>query len=280
MTPRFVFLCSAAGLALAALSLPLQAEEKDGIVLARKGPPAPGTTVDVSYRFESKLSTKVQVDDREVSKDTDSISERQARLTAISPSKLQFEISGSKKTAGKSADAPDTFPLEGKPLVIEKKDDKWAIHKEDGSELSAEESKDLSGINPIRVLEADWLTFGGGTHKPGDQWQVDISRLSVFASLDHPAGTVAVEFVEVTKVDGVDCATIKMKMDVEGTGVHSGLKSHLKVDATEHRSLADLLTLDAKSTGTVEVSGKTASGHDLHSSGTMDTTITNVIHHP
>jgi hypothetical protein len=259
--------------------LPLQAKENDGIVLARNGPPAPGTTVDISHRSEAKLTIKVQVKDREGSKDGTITVEKQSRLTVVSPSKLQFEITGTKKTGGSSSDAPAPSPLEGKPLVIEKKGDQWAIHKEDGSELSKEEHNNLTGVNPVREMEADWLIFGGAAHKPGDQWQVDVSKLSVFASLDHPTGTVAVEFVEVTKVDGVDCATIKMKIDAEGTSASTGMNIHLKAEETEHRSLADLMPLDEKVTGTMECSGKTAAGNDFHGSGTLEDTTTKTIHH-
>jgi hypothetical protein len=279
MTPRSILLSGAAGLALAALSLPLQAEEKDGIVLAQNGPPAPGTTIEWSYHSESKLSTTVQVKDREGSKDRSLTTEKQGRLTTVSPSKLQLEIIGIKKTRGDSAEASDSFPLKGIPLVIEKKDDQWSIHKEDGSELSKEENKDISGINPIQSMESDWLIFGGAKHKPGDQWQVDASKLPVFASLDHPAGTITVEFVELTKVGEADCATLKWKIDLEGTSVSSGMKSHLKGEAMEHRSLADFMTLDGKSTCTIEYSGKTAAGNDIHGSGTMETIVTSVIHH-
>lgn len=261
-----------------ALSFPLCSLHAEEYVLARNEAPPVGTTIDCSYWQVGKMDLQYKDQGIPVSVQGGSSTGMDGRFAVISPSKFTFVIKNLQMTfTGVRDDGDEHDFLHGSPVVIEKKDGVWTRRKEDGSALSEEEEAEFTDFDPLEVQAQAWLIYGDTPRKPGDRWTVDLSKTDHFGALKHPTGTISAEFVDVTKVTGIDCATIKLNIDLKAeTGARGDIT--LKCEATEHRSLADRLALDMTSIETKEFHGK--DGVAMTGSTANRVTVSYIIHHP
>jgi hypothetical protein len=153
--------------------------------------------------------------------------------------------------------------LQGLPVIVEFKDGKWAASLEEG-EATAEQKKALEDYLEQLRAEADVATYGKDSRKPGDTWKVDLKSLKQFCGAEGLEGDFSVQFVEVKEVGGTPCAVLKAVFDLKGLSPKKKdepqLKMTVKGEAVVHRSLADLVDLEARLDGTVTAEGAPGGG--------------------
>jgi hypothetical protein len=153
--------------------------------------------------------------------------------------------------------------LQGLPVILEFKDGKWSAELEEG-EATPEQKQALEQLVEIQSRESDMATYGKEPRKPGDTWQVDPKGLKEFCGAQGLEGDYKVEFVEVKEIGGTPCAVLKSVFDLKGVSPKKKdepqLKMTVKGEAVVHRSLADLVDLEARLDGTVTAEGAPGGG--------------------
>lgn len=153
--------------------------------------------------------------------------------------------------------------LQGLPVILEFKEGKWAAALEEG-EATAEQKEALEELLGLLRAETEVATYGKEPRKPGDTWKVDPKSLKEFCGAQALEGDFKVEFVEVKEIGGTPCAVLKSVFDLKGLSPKEEdepqLKMTLKGESVVHRSLADLVDVEAKLSGTVLAEGAPGGG--------------------
>ncbi|MCW1887091.1 hypothetical protein OKA04_20300 [Luteolibacter flavescens] len=263
----------------------------DGHVLARAGSlPAPGKAVTETMVHDvagSALTLSVGEQKmegtygmKETSTEvTEGISETKARRILTSKTaEHRMIIMGQEQPSPEVAD-----PLQGLPVIFEKKDGKWTATLEEG-EPTEEQKTALEGQAKQQESDTDFLVYGDKPRKPGDKWEVDVKKLESFGGATGLTGTFSVEFVEVKEVAGTSCAVLKSTLDISGTAEKEGdapaMNIKLKGETLVHRSLADLVDLESKLTGTMTVEGSPNEGVKMTMTGPVTMTGTATVGKP
>lgn len=189
----------------------------------------------------------------------------------------------SKKTGGKmilneqaqpSPEKPD--PLEGLPVILERKEGTWTATLENGATPNAEQKKRLDKMVEEAAKDADFKMYGDTPRKVGDKWAADPSVLTNFGDAVDVKGTFAVEFVEVKEIAGVRCAVLKSTFEFKGKSESSEQSKAMDItmegEAIAHRSLADRVDLGVEIKGTMTVDGSPAPNVTIQMEGPMTMT--------
>jgi hypothetical protein len=264
----------------------------EGHVLARKGGlPLPGKAVTHSMLREMKdADLTLEMGDKKVPGKLTSKEASNEVVEGISPVKARRVLTSKTVEARmvvmeQEQPGPDKAdPLQGLPVILEEKDGKWDAALEEG-EATAEQKTALAEVAKNANENDDLAIYGETPRKPGDKWEVDLSKLPSFGGAKDLKGTFVVEFVEVKDVQGTSCAVLKSTVDLSGTTVKEGdegptLNIKLKGEATVHRSLADLVDLESKMTGTMGMEGEAGPGMKMAISGPITMTRTATVKAP
>lgn len=251
----------------------LHADEAKTYVLAKKGAmPAPGSTLTektIAQFGEAKMEYKIEfqtahgtLTSKETANDVlEGLAPGKMRRTLASKtteSRVVFQ--GIEEPSPEHADA-----LQGVPVIVEYKDNAWSAALEEGAP-DEEQKKALEEVLGNYRMESDLKIYGETPRKPGDKWDVDPKSLSQFAGVAKPEGSFSVEFVEIKDVGGTACAVLKSSFDLSGGSVDhadKGVKMKVKGEALAQRSLADLVDVQTKVTGTMRSEGTPAPGASM-----------------
>jgi len=174
-------------------------------------------------------------------------------------------------------------PLQGLPVIVEKKDGKWTATLEKG-EPTPQQKIVLDGLTKNRGEDEDRAIYGDVPRKPGDKWVVDLAKLPSFGEVIEPKGSFSIEFVEVKEIQGTSCAVLKSTMDLSGKMTQEGGEStmtiKMKGDVIVHRSLADLIDLESKTSVTMDMDGMGRPGMKMRIAGPVTITRTATLAKP
>jgi len=155
----------------------------------------------------------------------------------------EIEVEGQKTKTQDPASS-----LTGEKIVCEKKNGKWVSHLESGKKLDEIGDADLARWNPGQEIQDELALYGSEPRKVGDKWEANLSKLSTFASIVKPKGKLSAEFVKITEVNGEKCAEIRFTFDLAGNGDDESTTVKAKGERLVHRSLADRINRDEKTT--------------------------------
>jgi hypothetical protein len=247
------------------------AEEGAGHVLAREGLlPAAGKTFTqrtVSETGEAVLKYKL---DFQTAKGTiwrkEAANEVVEGLGEGKARRVLMSKTVEKRTVIQEMEQPEEeehHELQGLPVIVEFKEGKWAAALEEG-EATPEQKAELDEYLGTLRAETDVATYGKEPRKPGDSWKVDPKSLKEFCGAQALEGDFSVEFVEVKEIGGTPCAVLKSVFDLKGLSPKEEdepqLKMTLKGESVVHRSLADLVDVEAKLSGTILAEGAPGGG--------------------
>jgi hypothetical protein len=268
-------------LAVSLLSLCPAAEE--GHVLARKGglPPVGTTLTEATVHEMPDAVLALKMGEQEIPGTMSTKEVSNEVVEGLSPTKVR-RILTSKTSENRMVIMEQEQPapeegdaLQGLPVIIEEKDGKWTATLEEGK-ATEEQAEALEELVQEQVDDTDFAIYGDSPRKPGDKWDVDLKTLPTFGGATGMKGSFGVEFVEVKDFKGTPCAVLKFNVDLAGTTVKKGegpvMNIKLKGEALSHRSLADLVDLDFKLTGTVTVDGSPAPQATMTMTGPMTLT--------
>jgi len=275
---------------LAALLAGPVALAAEGHVLARKDDlTGVGKTVTrTTVREMNEAALTLEMGDKKLPGTVSSKEASNEVVEIISPSKARRTLA-SKTNEGRMVvmeqeqPMPEKAdPLQGLPVILEKKDGKWTATLEEGK-ATAEQEAALEKLETEGDGE-DLAIYGEAPRKPGDKWDVDLAKLPSFGGAKDLKGTFTMEFVEVKDIEGTPCAVLKSIVDVTGTTVKEGdepsLSMRMKGEALVHRSLTDLIDLDSKMTATMDMEGVAAGGVKMKISGPVTMTRTATVGKP
>ena len=193
------------------------------------------------------------------------------QLLVSGTTEMTTEINGEKQTPPAKSE-----PLEGVPVILERKDGKWTATLESGDKPSTEQQTALDKEAAEIGRNSDFQMYGDTPRKPGDKWDVDPSKLGGFADLEKLTGTFQMEFVEIKDYQGVRCAALKGTFDLKGKAQGNddsqALDMRLKGEAALLRAIDDMLDMDMKTDATVTVTGSPGPNVTMHVSGKMKMT--------
>lgn len=251
----------------------------EGIVLARKDfLPAVGTVVTTVASMDMEDAVmKVKAGPQEMEGTATQKSSGKETLEILSPEKLRRNVI-SKKNSGKMSingneqPADDkTDPLEGIPVIVERKGGTWTAALESGDKPDAAQQKGLDKMVDEIVRNSDLQMYGAAPRKVGDKWEVDPSKLMNFGEAEQITGTYSVEFVSVEDFQGTKCAVLKGIFEIKGKTVSEGnappMDLHFKGQAMSRRSIADMQDLDVEVDGTMAINGSPAPNVELEVKG-------------
>lgn len=172
-------------------------------------------------------------------------------------------------------------PLLGIPVILEKpsKDGTFTALMEKG-EATEEQKKELAEIAKTANSKDDLVIYGEQSRKPGETWEVDVSKLTDFADIRDLQGTMSLKFIEVKEIGGVRCAVLKCTYELRGEGAddEAGIgEMILKGEDLLHRSLEDLVNLDSKTEGRISMSTKEDADEPWEMKSPMNITVRNTI---
>ncbi|RYD17614.1 MAG: hypothetical protein EOP88_25655 [Verrucomicrobiaceae bacterium] len=255
----------------------------DAVVLAKKDflPPVGSVLTRVSSMSMEDSVLKVQAGPQEMEGTATQKGSSKETIEALSADKVRRVVI-SKKSGGKMTingnDQPTgdkTDPLEGKPVLLERKDGKWTAGLESG-EADADQRKSLDKMAEEITRNSDFQMYGDTPRKIGDKWDVDPSKLMSFADSKNLTGSYSVEFVSVEEFQGTKCAVLKATFEMNGEipseGEGAPMKMTLKGTAVSKRSIADMLDLDVDVDGTMTVKGSPAPNVNLEVKGPVKIT--------
>lgn len=174
-------------------------------------------------------------------------------------------------------------PLEGLPVIFEEKDGAWSAVLEKG-EPTAEQKALLDDLAKTAGVEEDFAIYGDTPRKPGEKWEVDLAKMPGFSGVTDVKGSFVVEFVEVKEIKGSSCAVLKSTVDITGKRETAGegqeLAIKMKGEIITHRSLADLLDLESKTSAEMSMEGDGPGGMKMKIAGPMTVTRTAAIGKP
>lgn len=141
-------------------------------------------------------------------------------------------------------------PLTGIPVILEKKADGSFTATLEKGEATPKQRKKLDALAREATAPDDLTMFGEQPRKPGDKWEVDVTKLSEFGDAKDLRGTMQVEFTGIEELQGMRCAVLKSTFDMTGTEAadnedETEMKVAMKGEEIFHRSLNDTVTLQA-----------------------------------
>ena len=271
----------------AVLACPVSFAAEGGHVLARKGGlPLPGKTITQSMvREMNDADLVLAMGDKKIPGKVSSKETTNEVVEGISPTKAR-RILTSKTTESRmivmerEQPGPEKAdPLQGLPVILEEKDGKWTAALEEG-EATPEQKTALDELAKKGNENDEFAIYGDAPRKPGEKWDVDLTKLPGFGGATDLKGSFVVEFVEVKEIQGISCAVLKSTVDVSGTTVKAGeepvLNIKMKGEVVIHRSLADLVDLESKMSATMDMEGQADGGVNMKITGpvTMNRTAT------
>lgn len=209
-----------------------------------------GTTLTLADTLTMKDVALEMVSPDEKGVGTMSSIERKAEVrtidskTQVTAMIIRDELEGSFIIEGRKIPQPDKKnPLHGKTLVFKKVDKSWTADLKEGS-------ADEKTQKAIDARLKQWndpsqaAMFGLERRKVGDTWNVDPSKLSLFADNkgEKPTGDFKMTFDSIRKHDGHECAVLIGDMDVTGR-MDDGQMVSLKGKSTVFISLEYLISL-------------------------------------
>lgn len=252
------------------------------VILAKRGylPPA-GTKAKLEASTTMTDSTlQVDAGGQQMEGTSSQIIKAEETLEFLSDIKIRRTIV-SRKTTGKAViagmDQPipeKPVPLEGKPVIIEKKDGKWTATLENGNP-AAGQAAEIEKMADTFNRENDLAIYGESPRKIGEKWSVDASKIEGFGEMEKITGTYAVEFLRIEDYESTSCAVIKAEIDLKGkTAEVEGQSMNMRIrgDVTSHRSLKDMGDLQTKISGTIDLDGTPAPSVSIHMEGPLDIT--------
>lgn len=253
------------------------AQEKSYIIPTDKLPPAEVVAVeDSTEETENSLSWLSQGHEQKGkgrSKEVKTITH-----TFAGPDKFTREMNSSSEEFITTVNGRDlTQPAQPKlllktPVVFERKDGQWTRSLADGAPLSDEQVKELGIRGKGDPQLSEEVTYGKDSHKIGEKWDVDVSKLPLMAGASKDgkvSGSMSCELVEVKEVQGLRAVVVKVALDLteeedEGSG---SKKMHMKAEGVIVRCLDFALELESRNTGTMEMESHSPEGVVFKASG-------------
>ncbi|MBK1815575.1 hypothetical protein JIN84_08110 [Luteolibacter yonseiensis] len=209
--------------------------------------------------------------------DLEFISDTKVRRIASRLKTGRAVIGGTTRTV---PDSVSDFRLDGKPVIIEKKDGVWMASMETGT-ADLQARRFINDIAEAFNLESDVETYGETPRKVGEKWDVHPTRSKILGEVRNLSGSQSMEFVRIEDFRGTPCAMLRAVIDLKGEGGEfsgQSVRMRFRGDVTILRSLKDMLDLQSSFSGIVTLDSTTAPGTTLHVEGTtyiMDqTTVT------
>ncbi len=259
---------SSAALVLAAGTGHAHSAEAETHVLATKNPAAVAgykiTTETVSLLENGKFtfnSEGEKIEGKGTFKSREVVTLECLSPTRFRRSQTKLEEHTRMEILGETVDEPkDAGSLTGLSVILAKqeKDGSYTAALENG-EATADQAEKLAEIAKDATAQDDLVMYGEQLRKPGDKWDVDVTKLSGFADGENLRGTMSVEFVEVREIGGVRCAILKNTFDLSGTmeDEETGTgKMTMKGEELVHRSLADQVNLNSETKGRMTLATK------------------------
>jgi hypothetical protein len=249
----------AAAFAFGAFARAADAPAAGPVVLARKGLAPAGTVVTRQFATEMPAATMAKKGGGpELARISQGGTETQV-CTIVGPDRLRVVITSSgghfsmqKLPGGEPMEEKlPADPLTDLAVAFERKDGgRWVPGLEGDGKFSGEQQAMVGKLNVAENLESGEALYGLAARSAGDHWTVDLSRITEYAGLLHPKGTLTAELVKLTEVSGAPCAEIRFVYDLEGgDGASPEGTESVKGEAIVHRSLQDLLDLDERHDG-------------------------------
>ncbi|GAA5127851.1 hypothetical protein JIN84_08100 [Luteolibacter yonseiensis] len=184
----------------------------------------------------------------------------------------------SRKITGKTVFGDREFPepvkpvpLEGRPILVEKKDGKWVAALETGTP-ELEWVPEIEKMADFLNREVDVELYGDNPRKVGDKWDVDPTKIGSFAILDDMTGTYAMEFTGIEDYQGIRCAVLKAEVDLASKSDERQMNMRLRGTVTTHRSLGDLSDLRTVTSGNISIDATPAPDVTAHIEGPVEIT--------
>lgn len=118
---------------------------------------------------------------------------------------------------GQEQDKEDVHPTEGKTIVLDRKDGKWAARLEKG-EIAEEDKEKIT--DTFKKLERnfndneDLELYGVKPRKVGESWDVDPKHLPGMEEFKITGGKMKMTFLEVKEFQGEQCAVLKTNFTI------------------------------------------------------------------
>lgn len=256
----------------------------DAVVLAKKDHmPAPGTTIATdSSMTMNNCTMKISAGGQDMEGTLSQSETRSEQREYLGPDKYKFLLakraaSGKMKMGDEEQVQPDRGnPLVGVPVMMERKDGKWTATLEDGKPLSDEQQAQMQREISSLAADNDWIMYGDTPRQPGDEWDVDPSKLTNFGGGEKLTGKFHVKFVETKDVNGVPCAVLAMNFEIKGkteaADAEPSMNMQLKGEAHVVRAIKDLVDLDATVKGTVTMNGSPGPDVSVKATGPIEMT--------
>ncbi|RYD48101.1 MAG: hypothetical protein EOP85_04245 [Verrucomicrobiaceae bacterium] len=261
----------------------------EGVVLSKKDflPPVGTVTKRESSMVMKDSVLKVQAGPQEVEGTSSHEGSSKETFETVSADKVRRVII-SRKSGGKmtingndqpTGEKPE--PLEGLPVLLERKDGKWTASLESGEQPDEDQKKGLDKMVEEITRNTDFQMYGDTPRKVGDKWEVDPATLTSFADSRNLTGDYSVEFVAIEEFQGTKCAVLKATFEMAGEMDSEGnpepLKMTLKGTALAKRSIVDMVDLDVVVDGTVSLKGSPAENVQLEVTGPIRITEQNSV---
>ena len=281
--PTFVRVAAVA-LVLVPSAARAEADEK-GYILAKKGHlPAAGIVrserivsdlVEAAVEIKAEMRTVPGSYNHKISANvvTEGLAPGKARRTLTSKvTEERFLIHRSEQVSPEESD-----PLQGLPVIVEYKDGGWTAVLEAGEPDPAQKTALAEMVDELKT-DPDVAVYGETPRKPGERWNVDLKTVAQFAGVKSPTGSLAVEFVEVKEIGGINCAVLKTSFDLQGDSITKdkelGMKKKLKGEATIQRSLADFADMEMKAACKFTGEGEISAGATMKIEGPLSVELT------
>lgn len=111
--------------------------------------------------------------------------------------------------------------MEGKTLLLEKKDGKWDGLIEGGKALEDENAEVVAVVERILLWvnsDGDFRRYGIAPRKVGDKWEADPASHPMMAAFKVSGGSYHLHFKEVKEFLGEPCAVIEARFSIKGVG--------------------------------------------------------------
>jgi hypothetical protein len=243
-------------------------QSEEGIVLAKSGwsPPA-GVTVEKSTerwlhnakmvmsaggrKLEGGMSTVSRGDFREEVVDRGVV-----RVTCVKDRQRNVMV-----VNGKQELRPEVVnPLEGQPVLVERRGPLWEARLESGKSPSPGEQRALHAMAAEWTKDTDVNIYGTAPRRIGDEWEVDAANLPSLAGAgEELSGTMTIRLSDLGEFGGYKCAVLEGDLDVTGqvpgAGGAAPRKFRIKGKIKVQRSLEHFVDLRYELKGLMFMSG-------------------------
>jgi len=220
------------------------------------------TTTEITEIHDGKITVKMG--DETISGDMTQRSESVKTAEPITAEKLRHVVVRETEEqtfildGEEQKEDAERNPIIGVPVIVEFRNGEITAYLEQGAPTGEQEKK-LEQIQKNYQSSESLAMYGAEPRKPGDVWDVDVSKLLNFAGGTGFSGSFTMEFKSVEEIDGMLCAKLECVFDISGkipTGDdHFEMDLSMKGKADIVRSIEQLVDIDVNLVGTMNAGG-------------------------